>query len=727
MPESITLRGCTPEPLSNYLKALGVLRLLAEPHYRDQDKKLKAIDPQAKGYWRNDVFVLITHLTSDELEKFFLYHYEPTPLVAPWNGSTGFYPKDTAQKRLLNSIQQAKSERFQLYGEAIAIAQQQVDALKLTVQPKDEEKRRLVERLRNHLPDEVVKWLDTCLLITSDLLETPPLLGTGGNEGNVEYSRTFMQQLQELIDLTTGKPTQSSNFLLKAALFDEILPELPFAGKIGQFNPIATGGVNASPRHDTDSRVNPWSYVLTMEGIMLFASGATRRYEKSERGRFVYPFTVNASSIGYGSASDSDVARAEFWVPLWSQPTGLRELQILFSEGRAKVGGRSVRDGIDFARAISSLGVTRGIQEFVRYIFLQRNGAGEKASHFAIPLDRFQPQFNPQVDRLKEIDNWLDSFRRAAQDDKAPASVKRAHRRLETAIIDFSRGKAFLLDVLIALGEAEAALDNSLKFTQKKCLHPLPLLESGWIDDCKEESSEFRLALALASNNLRQRLARVRGNKPTFGADNNDKLTTWHKGSLNKNLITLLKRQEIELEQSKNKQDEAEIEQKTRLTQKLPFAKIEDVVWWIDNETQDERIEAIARGLSLVKPKRLETERNNNLKGFVPLTYALLAIAHHRTFKKKAFEKVFGTTILKDNVDLPRIPALLTRLAAGDCFTATKLAARRLRASGFPTKVGEQQEEESRTQRIAAALAFPLSDYGIAYLAKQVLLIHSKE
>ena len=34
------LKGCTPEPLMNYLKALGILRLVAEQR-----------DPNAQGCW----------------------------------------------------------------------------------------------------------------------------------------------------------------------------------------------------------------------------------------------------------------------------------------------------------------------------------------------------------------------------------------------------------------------------------------------------------------------------------------------------------------------------------------------------------------------------------------------------------------------------------------------------------------------------------------------------
>lgn len=715
MANPVVLRGCTPEPLSNYLKALGVLRLIVEQKQ----------DPQAKGYWHNDDFVLVTRLTQDQLETFFLYQYKPTPLVAPWNGSTGFYAKDVAQKRLLNAIQQAKSERFQIYGETIKKAQEQVDALRLIVQPKDkQEKRRLLERLRNELPDEAVKWLDTCALVTSEDLKFPPLTGTGGNDGNFEFSRTFMQQLQELIDVATGEPTVNAIPLLRASLFDATLPGLPFSGKIGQFNPIAAGGANAAPGYDADSRVNAWDFVLMLEGIMLFTAGATRRYEQSEQGSFAYPFTVRPSNVGYGSASEGDESRGELWVPLWSAPTGLKELQALFSEGRAKVGDHTARYGVDFYRAVSNLGRDRGISEFVRYSFQVRNGL----SYFAIPLDRFQPKQNPQVDRLTDIDQWLDSFKRAAQDSKAPTSIKRAQRRLETVIIDLSREKATLLDVLIALGEAEAVLDRSLKFTlsQKKFLHPLSQLEQTWLDDHREgNSSEFRLALALASSHLRQRLVRVRqttGNRWEW-ADNDDGITTWKTGDLASNLIALLRREEIEAQQ-RERSAALSTEQPDAYK---PFAALDDVVCWINGSVNQQRVEAIARGLSLVdlsqafalpKPPELP----------IPVAYALTAIAHRRQIKREASQKVLGHSILTQDLTLPRVPGLLAKLAAGDCYTATNLAIHRLSASGLNPAVSEGVYEPSdRTLRIASALAFPISDSDLARLLKQIRKHDPKE
>jgi len=74
------LTGCTPVPLAHYLKALGILRLVAEQK-----------DPDACGRWRGEYFELRTSLSRDELQRFFLEEYQPTPVLAPWNGGSGFY------------------------------------------------------------------------------------------------------------------------------------------------------------------------------------------------------------------------------------------------------------------------------------------------------------------------------------------------------------------------------------------------------------------------------------------------------------------------------------------------------------------------------------------------------------------------------------------------------------------------------------------------------------
>ncbi|NEO27290.1 MAG: type I-U CRISPR-associated protein Csx17 [Kamptonema sp. SIO4C4] len=318
----IQLFGCTPEPIAAYLKAVGVLRVLNNQR-----------DSTIAGCWREDVFCLETELTSESLTEFFLHDYQPTPLVAPWNGSTGFYPKDKAQKQLLNSFCESTAQRFNAYKNTITTAQAQVNALGLAKQPTGEAKQKLLMRLRNTLPEAALPWLEACALVTGEEAQFPPLLGTGGNDGNFEFSRTFMQQLGVVLDIPTGKPTPDSEGLLKAALFDAILPNLNYTGKIGQFDPIAAGGANAAPGFDGESRVNPWDFIFLLEGAMLFMAGATRRYEQDTSGALSYPFTVRPSNVGYASAAIGDKSRAEIWLPLWEKVTPGEGLQAVFRGG----------------------------------------------------------------------------------------------------------------------------------------------------------------------------------------------------------------------------------------------------------------------------------------------------------------------------------------------------------------------------------------------------------
>jgi CRISPR-associated protein Csx17 len=91
----IELRGCTEEPLINYLKALGIFRIV----HKQKDKSVK-------GYWKNGYFCLKTVLSPEELEKFFLEEFEPSPFFGPWGSRSGFWMKVVKKDRenLLNEL-----------------------------------------------------------------------------------------------------------------------------------------------------------------------------------------------------------------------------------------------------------------------------------------------------------------------------------------------------------------------------------------------------------------------------------------------------------------------------------------------------------------------------------------------------------------------------------------------------------------------------------------------
>src|SRR4051812_20783985 len=96
---TMKLAGCTTTPFGSYLKSVGILRLVAEQ-----------ADPNARGWWAGDAFALDTTQSSDDLLQFFLDRYEPTPIVAPWNGGSGFYPKDN--KDGIDAIASSTGARF---------------------------------------------------------------------------------------------------------------------------------------------------------------------------------------------------------------------------------------------------------------------------------------------------------------------------------------------------------------------------------------------------------------------------------------------------------------------------------------------------------------------------------------------------------------------------------------------------------------------------------------
>jgi len=98
------LDGCAPTPLAHYLKALGILRLVSE------DKEHG--DANARGWWEGERFKLATTLDQDALENVFLESYEPAPMLAPWNGTSGFFRTWDAKKKKLRA-----SKKYRLEGQ----------------------------------------------------------------------------------------------------------------------------------------------------------------------------------------------------------------------------------------------------------------------------------------------------------------------------------------------------------------------------------------------------------------------------------------------------------------------------------------------------------------------------------------------------------------------------------------------------------------------------------
>lgn len=648
----VDLYGCRVEPLASYLKALGVLRLVAQQK-----------DKNARGFWRGEHFVLESTLDRDALVQFFRSEWEPTPVVAPWNGGSGFWPSTSDES--LRTIEASADPRLQGLASTIAIARAAICDLRLVEAPeKGEAKTNLIVLLRARMSDKALEWLDAATVLTDNEPVYPALLGTGGNDGRQDFSNNFMQRILQVFAQPAG---------VDGALMG-IAGRTRTKGSLGQFSPTAL------------ERSDAWDFVLAIEGAQVLAGAATRRLESRDNEGLAFPFHVRAASAP--SLAEGEDGHGEIWLPRWTMSSSFREVRRLFAEGRAKTSSRSAANGLDFARSVASLGVDRGVAEFVRISFQPRNGK----NHFATALDRIASQDAPAARLLDDVDAWLQRFRQKASGGNVPARVALAARRLERAMFE-AVGGGSLGTVLIGLGNAELALSRSLPFAAKAFLNPLPRLQAAWSAAVVNGSVEQRLGAALAARRgMRGRLLPLDATG-RFGRRDQQGFVFADR-PLVANLHALLQREDIEEWQGQSVPSDAG----------MARCSLSDIAAFISGRVDDVLVEGWLRGAVLVEGGLVsEVPREAVLP---PATFAVLSLVHGRRL---------------DGEELPRSTGVLARACAGDAAGATAAAIRRLNSSGRPMPVSALTEPPTHTRRIAAALAFPLTSTQRRTLESMVL------
>ncbi len=477
---SVLLTGTAQQPLSQYLKALGVLRIIATQ-----------VDQGARGRWADGVFELTSRLRPKELTSFLVNTYSPTPLVSPWNNGSGFGQKDPSSSKAaygaLMTIAESDDPRLSDYVATINAARG------LTSMPGwyDLTKEEMVALSRSELPDRALAWIDTAVVLTSTSRAFPPLLGTGGNDGRFDFSANYMQRLLILLGVEPRKKSLAGvDDLATAALFgagDTKLDAIP----MGQFDPAGAGGPAAVGFGSAGSMGNPWDFVLLLEGSLLFASGVSRRLSSAAPFASI-PFGVAASRSGYSTAATDESSRGELWAPVWEHPATHAEIAYFMGEGRAEYRGRQARSGLDLARAVASLGVDRGITGFVRNTFVERNGLAT----FAVPVEYRPVRAIDGISVLGQLDRWVDRVRSVPN---PPASLVSALGRLDTAQFRAasSNRPSGRLEVLIEASRIDRLAVRSDKL--RSVAAPTGLIADDWLPHIDDGSYEFEIARALAS------------------------------------------------------------------------------------------------------------------------------------------------------------------------------------------------------------------------------------
>ena len=715
------LHGCAPAPLAHYLKALGILRIVAEQK-----------DPQARGWWQDEHFCLLTTLDRAELERFFLEEYSPTPVFNPWGARSGFYPgsSERTARDALEAILTSTNPRHVPLHATFATVRAAVDGSGGTKPETEEDKARLHMALRKTVRGPGEQWLGTVMALVGDSFRGPALVGSGGNEGSGSYVSAFLQAVVACTCLA-AKPKGAA---APARIWDHALglftnsntddqqPILDYSwsGSFGQFLPEGEG--------------SPWDFLFVIEGAMLFQSAIGSRSEllTSSSDRFLAsPFYFAPHATGSGASAKQDEymlqngqprpGRGEQWFPLWTAPSTLPEIEAVISEGRCSIGKRHASGAMDAARAIGALGVARGITTFCRYGYLQRNNL---ATHFAVPLGRIDVHARGSVRLTDELSHWLRRLHRLARDKSASSSLIQSERRLADSLFDLlthDESAARWQSVLLAAAATESIQSSGAGFKAG----PIPALGPEWLEAGDDGSPEWRLACALGSAAASYRAdglaqdpvrhhwlplqpgARRFAEKEKRLAHDVRVIARGRDGEAA--CLALVERRLIESSQHGGRS--------------LPLVAARgydahpvDLALLVAGRVDLARAVDLARGLMAVRWNRVRARprREPTTRGWPDEAWMALRLAC------LPWPLDAARTIPVDD-------AMIRRLSAGDGTAAVDLALRRLRATGLRPPLRNAFVDERTARLWGASLAFPISHAVATAMATRFQPIPSKE
>lgn len=724
------LTGCAPAPLAHYLKALGILRLVCEQ-----------ADPEARGFWRGERFFLISRMSRDELQGYFSAEYEPTPMFAPWNAGCGFYKTwDDKQKKLRNSknvdaLEALRAQVRKRFSRFVSAAEQMAQLLSQHARHKDvmslskkERQNHLILSSNKHgnlLPmfdkDLDKQKLQELALVASsafpfvrsviaatadDAFKYPGLWGgTGGNAGNMEFSARFFENV--LLALVVLSAEQSLGFL-KNSLYGENISGLLTggSGKAGQFLPSGAGGVNSVDGFgdQNDTLLNPWDFVLMIEGAVVLSSATTSRLRGNRRA-VSSPFVVDSNQVGFASAATAEANKGEQWLPLWKNPLSRTELAHFLGEGRMQLQRRHATDTLDFARSVATLGAARGVDSFQRFGYVTRNGD----LNFAIPLGRFVVPENAgtSIRNLDDLETWLTRLNRLARDKDASSRLKLAVKCLledALAVAQQPERAAHWQSILISASNLEAIQASGTGFSAG----PIPKLRKEWIEAANDGSVEFRLAVAFAAQ-----AARFPSNRAAqypirdhFQTLSNARFAT--SGSLTSQRllpapqVVVLQRNAIDdciaivgrrlIDRAKLDTPGFPLRARTGFT-----TTAADLATLIAGSADLERTLRLARALCALNFRDARMPLSSESSSMLP-DDAWLVIRL----------SLLPWPLVEDR-QIPVDPAIVRRLSSGDAAGAFDLARQRLCAFGIHPTIRQTSQPPAIAKWWAAALAFPLS------------------
>ena len=505
----IKLNGCKVTPIGSLLKGLGVFKLISDQ-----------LDPDATAWWENDTLSIDTSVDKNGIISFFTSEYQPSPILSPWNSGSGFYNQ---KKNILKQIQKTNSLRFSLYRDVIDSIQSFPELKDVKKTPgltadslgmnKERFKFAIMKRCEN-LDPIYLQWLHSVLYLDDDAPHFNKLLESGGNDGQLDYSGTFLRYVvMMMVDKKTSKTSPS---LLANALFGEPTDDM-VQDIVGKWYPAVAGGYNMGAGVKREHfLINPWDFIFTIEGVLMWSFGVWKDDRDTSP---IFPFVTAVSPFGYPSASlfDAD-SSCEIWFPLWNDPMKLDKLKEMFGEKRL-LRERPARNGMQFAALVFA---DPHEMEFLRYISSMRRGQ----AYSTFLAGRYHPYTTGNMDVLADIPPIDRLLKKMSQKEGDETHSK--YYALRVAL-----GNSFFTaieqpqrfhDVLRILGRIEMYF-ASLPLVSRP--HPLTDISPDWIALADDGSLEYRIAASIASIDAGESIPSIR----PYVEPVNDSSTGWSEGA----------------------------------------------------------------------------------------------------------------------------------------------------------------------------------------------------
>ena len=447
--QALTFNGVHSGSLGGYLVGLGLLSACSKRW------------PDIRGCWRNGYFILLHQNIEISTINDFLLNCWVMPTYPVIEGKT---PKPIWADKQKSDTKYKISDN--------------------------------ISKFRSECSLGEIQFLDSHIIsIERNIFN--PIFGSGGNVGRRNFAKVGL----EAKEMINEAEESIKSLWLDNTLFgiDTNLPELKATG---------TWFVHANRTYNSgqanifrEGKLSPWSFLLALEGSLLFVGSVEKRLTNTARAYATFPFI--ASPGNPSNEKSSRVRReGEFWAPLWETPATIIEISGLLHRGLARLGQKNASSPHEFGIAVLNHGVDAGVSGFAPFELRETTTS---QVFEAIPKDIVHVQENDwnrtAAELILELAPWINRLPGERKKEKGflglRGPIEESIQRVSEDPVDSSLWQELLLRV----ADTQKRIDQDHSRDWRKICIAVPRLSLKWLDYLWPDGlpKEIQLAGSIAS------------------------------------------------------------------------------------------------------------------------------------------------------------------------------------------------------------------------------------